>query len=214
MTGTVLAVPAGLPAAGGWLGVLTGLRALERLDAVGRAAGGVAGRTSGPAIGVLHGSSSPSALWPDSAAFLAWVFHRTGNAMDWVWAQGAWGAIFKPLAFWARQYHAIDRSRTGGLPPSRDGSRRSRWPASCGCSRWPCSWCGAVSGCTPPSSCAIWARARRRPPLDRPHDRGALSGLHAAASTFKGRAFIIVATVFAAGQAYVAWRFFLWLPPF
>ena len=36
----------------------------------------------------------------------------------------------------------------------------------------------------------------------------------AAASIFRGRAFVVVATVFAAGQAYFAWRFFLWLPPF
>jgi hypothetical protein len=36
----------------------------------------------------------------------------------------------------------------------------------------------------------------------------------AAARTFRGRAFIIVATIFAAGQAYFSWRFYLWLRPF
>jgi hypothetical protein len=36
----------------------------------------------------------------------------------------------------------------------------------------------------------------------------------AAASIFRGRAFASLAAVFAAGQAYFAWRFFLWRPPF
>jgi len=147
-------------------------------------------------------------------AFLAWVLHRTGNSMDWVWAQGAWGATFKPLAFWARQYHAIGQLGLVGYLQN-DGVEA----LTLACVLWVLAmavlllrrrqWLYAgiiVCYLGPALAVDLLSIGRMTAVL--------FPASIAAASTFRGRAFIIVATVFAAGQAYFAWRFFLWLPPF
>jgi hypothetical protein len=213
LTGTVLALRRGSLVPAALLGLLTGLaRSNGWTLSVALLAGWMVERRSED----RRAARFLVALCPLAGlgAFLAWVFHRTGNAMDWVWAQGAWGATFKPLAFWARQYHAIGRLGPVGYLQN-DG----------------------VEALT--LACVLWVLAmavlllRRRqwlyagiivcylgPALAVDLlSIGRMTGVLfpasiAAASTFKGRAFIIVATVFAAGQAYFAWRFFLWLPPF
>ena len=147
-------------------------------------------------------------------AFLVYVFHRTGNALDWVWAQGAWGATLKPLAFWARQYHAIGR-----LGPVGYLQNEPVEALTLACVFWVLAmavvllrrrqWLyAAIIVCYlgPALAVDLLSIGRMTSVL--------FPASIAGASTFKGRTFLVVATVFAAGQAYFAWRFFLWFPPF
>lgn len=155
MTGTVLAARRGLLLSAALLGILTGLARSNgwTLSVALLAVWAIEHRS-----GDRRAARFLVALCPLAGlgAFLASVFHRTGNALDWVWAQGAWGATFRPLAFWARQYHAI--GQVGPVGFLRNEPVEALTLACCGCSQWRCSCCGAAGGCTPPSSCAISAR--------------------------------------------------------
>ena len=131
-----------------------------------------------------------------------------------MWAQGAWGATLRPTAFWARQYHAIGQLGLVGyvqndcvealtlacvlwvLAMTVLLRRRRQW-----------LYAGIIVCYLGPALAVDLLSIGRMTAVLFPASI-------AAASTFRGRAFIIVATVFAAGQACVAWRFFLWLPPF
>ena len=213
LTGTVLALRRGLLLPAALLGALTGLArsngwtlsvALLAVWMVERGPGDRRAERFLVALCPLAGLG----------AFLAWVFHRTGNAMDWVWAQGAWGATFKPLSFWARQYHAIGR-----LGPAGYLQNDSVEALTLVCVLWVLAmavlllrrrqWLyGGIIVCYlgPALAVDLLSIGRMTAVL--------FPASIAAASTVRGRAFVIVAAVFAAGQAYFAWRFFLWLPPF
>ena len=124
------------------------------------------------------------------------------------------GCNLQPLAFWARQYHAIGRLGVlGYLQHDRVEALTLAcvlWVlAMAALLVWRRQWLYAgiiVCYLGPALAVDLLSIGRMTAVL--------FPASIAAAGTFKGRAFIIVATVFAAGQAYVAWRFFLWLPPF
>jgi hypothetical protein len=213
MTGTVLAIRRGslLQAAG--LGTLTGLaRSNGWTLSLALLAVWLVERRSGD----RRAARFMVALCPlvGLGAFLAWVFHRTGNAMDWVWAQGAWGATFKPLSFWARQYNAIEQLGLAGYLRHETIEALTLacvlWVlAMAVLLLWRRQWLyAAIIACYlgPALAVDLLSIGRMTAML--------FPASIAAAATFKGRAFLFVAIVFAAGQAYFAWRFFLWLPPF
>jgi hypothetical protein len=213
MTGTVLALRRGslLPAA--LLGILTGLARSNgwTLSVALLAVWMIERRSSDRRAARFLVALCPLA---GLGAYLAWVFHRTGNAMDWVWAQGAWGATLKPLAFWARQSHEIGRLGLAGYlqNDSVEGLTLAcvlGMLAMAALLLWRRQWLyGGIIVCYlgPALAVDLLSIGRMTAVL--------FPASIAAASIFKGRAFVILATVFAAGQAYFAWRFFLWLPPF
>lgn len=134
--------------------------------------------------------------------------------MDWVWAQGAWGATLKPLAFWARQHDAIARL---GLAGYLHNDTVEALTLACvlwmlgmaALLLWRRQWLyGAIIVCYlgPALTVDLLSVGRMTAVL--------FPASVAAASIFRGRAFLVLAVVFAAGQAFFAWRFFLWLPPF
>lgn len=213
LTGTVLALRRGrlLPAA--LLGILTGL---TRSNGWTLSAALLAAWMAERRAGDRRAARFIVALCPLAGlgAFLAWVSHRTGNAMDWVWAQGAWGATFKPLAFWARQYHAIGRLGVPGYLQHEGVEALTLacvlWAlAMAALLLWRRQWLyGGIIVCYlgPALAVDLLSIGRMTAVL--------FPASIAAAGILRGPAFIVVATAFAAGQAYVAWRFFLWLPPF
>ena len=213
MTGTVLAVRRGALMRAAWLGALAGLARSNgwTLSAALVATWAIERRSLDRRAPRLLAALSPLV---GLGAFLGWVFFRTGNAMDWVWAQGAWGAVFRPLSFWARQYHAIDRLGLAGY------LRHETIEAmTLACVLWALAmtvlllrrrqwlYAGIVLCYLGPALAVDLLSIGRMTAMLFPASI-------AAASVLRGRAFFCLTVIFAAVQAYFAWRFFLWLPPF
>jgi hypothetical protein len=213
LTGTVLALRQGLLLRAGSLGILTGLARSNgwTLSVALLAAWMIDGRSSSRRTARFFVALCPLA---GLGGYLAWVFRRTGNAMDWVWAQGAWGATLKPLAFWARQYDAIGRLGLAGYLRHETVEAVTLacvlWMIGMAALMlWRRQWLyGCIIACylAPALAVDLLSIGRMTAVL--------FPAFIAAAGMFSGRGFLAVATVLAGGQAYFAWRFFLWLPPF
>ncbi|MCU1384689.1 MAG: putative integral rane protein [Acidobacteria bacterium] len=143
-----------------------------------------------------------------------YVYHLTGHLFAWATAQHAWGAHLRPLAFVTRRWHTLE-------------VRGFRWYIR----RDPADLLSFVAAATM-AVAACWMIVRRQwlyglvilaylapaIAIDLPATGRQTAVLFPAfillGARVKGRWLLPLAVVFAALQAWFAWRFFLWETPY
>ncbi|MBA3640843.1 MAG: hypothetical protein M3541_05320 [Acidobacteriota bacterium] len=149
-----------------------------------------------------------------AAIYSAYVHRLTGNALEWALAQRAWGGVFRPWWFVVRRW---ERVQEDGLAAylAQD----------------PLDWLTLVAVIFM-IAIATWMAARRQPlyavlmvayitpalVIDLPAT-GRMTALLfpaflALGSWLRGGPFVALVALFALGQAWFAWRFFVWSTPY
>ena len=149
-----------------------------------------------------------------AAIYSAYVFTLTGSALQWAAAQRAWGGVVRPASFIMRRVQDIDEHGVLGYV-ARDPADAITAIAVLGalalatalaCRR---EWLYAtlmVAYLAPAVLIDLPASGRMTSLL--------FPGFIALASALPRLPFALVAATFAIGQAWLAWRFFLWQAPY
>jgi hypothetical protein len=149
-----------------------------------------------------------------TAVYSAYVHRLTGNALEWALSQRAWGAVVRPSWFIVRRWERIQQEGFASY-----------------LARDPIDWLTLVLVITM-ITIAAWLATQRQwlyavlmlayiPPalvIDLPAT-GRMTALLFPAflvlgTRLRGASFVALAAAFAVGQAWFAWRFFLWTTPY